>query len=1259
MNELHWSTPYVGLPWRDRGRGPEGWDCWGLVRLVYDERLGIALPSYDEAYPSSVEGAEIERLIGRRREDGPWVEVSDPEPFDVILFRQGRHDSHVGLVVDRTHMLHMMEAGQSRIERFDTPQWSRRFQGFARHASRLEVLSTIRETDERIEDREAGGRALWMPVADPRVARLEVTFPQGATLAEIVAMVTPGLSGAALDRVRVVLVDGRGSMVVERAHWHLVRPKAGVRVIVRTVAGSGFLKSLLMIIITIAAIFLGQLWGLALGSALGIGGAAGTALITIGVGAIGMLLLRALFPPKKPEKEYGGYSISGWQNGANPDGPIPCPFGRLRFAPYYAVKPWTEIVGDVQYMRAAFVWGYGPATLSDLKFGDTSIDKFDDLEIEHRYGYPSDAQLDLITETVIEEGLSVELTRDWERNPDGSYKEGGHTIEKAESRFTATDVTDAAVIIGFPTGLCAYDKNGNRQNRAVSVRIRQRPLGTTTWQEVTTLSISAAKGIPFWRQYRWTLPERGAFEVELTRMTDESQSTNVSDRTVWQALQSYRPEYPIAFEHPLVLTALRVRATYQLNGQIDNFSGIFSRIAPDWDVATGTWITREARSPAAAFRFALEGPASAYPVSAAGVDLDGIADWAEFCAAKGLSYDRVHDQEESFADALTTIAGAGRAQPRHDGRRWGVVIDRPATLVVDHINPRNSRDFQWNRAYPRLPDGFRVKFQDSSYDWKPSERIIPWPGHVGDVVVTEQLELPGKCDPDEIWIEARRRQYEVVHRPDAFRVTQDGSLRVATRGDLVAVSYDTLDRTQVALRVERILGDLVVFDGILEMEAGTDYAIRFRVLSEADPIGESIVRPVATVAGEHRAVRLKGSGSLPEVGDIVHFGRRVAESLLAFVRAEERGEGGSVIFHLVAAAPEIDAATDAEVPPAWDGRAGMTYTGSGKAYAPAVPKITGVLTGASATGSSNGLVVHLAPGTGGAATVDHYEVDHRLEGASTWATATFFAADGGGEIDGYSAGATVELRARAVSLYGIVSDDGPVVSATIGATDTATPNVIAITVSRPTSGLRSFLLQTGTPTGSFVTIDGYRLRARPGSGWGWSDAAPLHSGLMPSPASLPAPIVAGQWTVLAVAVSAAEGESPNPYAVTVTLPALHATGTMASRIESSLGWPGTVTGGATSGGILVASAPGTLVYALPVIDLGSDTAVVVDADLFGVVGTATVAMRTGTAADGAPTGAAVPLGPVTARYVAISVTVTDSAAAPRLGDLATLVRTGT
>ena len=971
-------------------------------------------------------------------------------------------------------------------------------------------------------------KVVYAPVIDPSLDRRVLTAAPGQTIAEIVATAAPL---ARADSLRVTLVDARGTVVVPAENWLRVRPKPGVTVVVRPVPGNNVLRSVLQIVITVAAVALGQAWAVPLASAIGIPVAAAAALITIGVSVIGSLLLNALIPPpKRDPKDSPTYAITGFRNTSNPDGAIPVPFGRIRMAPPFAAPPYTEIVGDVQYIRALFLWGYGPLHISDLKIGDTSISEYDEVQIETREGWPSDAPVTLYPDQVIEEGIGAELTRDWQRTDSGDYVQGGSTVEKPIVRYTASDADRAGVIIGFPGGLTTISSSGNRQNRTVSVRIRQRPIAGGDWQTVTTLDITAARQVPIWRQHIWTLPTRGAWQIEVTRMTDESKDSNVTDRTVWQALQSYRPEYPIAFDKSVALTSVRIKATAQLNGQLDNLSGLVNRVAADWDAATNSWIVRETRSPAAAYRWALQGPASTYPATDAELYLDPIQDWAVFCKDKGLHYDRVHDQTEPLQDALQAICHAGRASWDRSSGRYSVVVDRPSDLIVDHINPRNARDFRVVRTYPERPHAFRVPFADASNDYKKSERLVPWPGHTGPIEVTEQLELPGITDPAAIWIEARRRQYEIDLRPDQFQATQDGLIRHVTRGDQVALAYDVLDRLQMAARVVRTDSGLVEVDEPVTFVAGTDYAIRWRVLSAEDTIGTSIVRTLHRDEGTTHLLRLIDRSTLPLPGDIVEFGPAGQESQLARLRKIERGQAGAQILHMVAASPEIDELTNAEVAPAWDGRVGSMISGDGSTPAPAVPLFISVLSGLRGTGTANGLQVVLRPGDA-SVTVASYRIDHRLAGTTPWTSITITAASSGAAITGYTKGDAVEMRAVARNIYGQASAPTAIVTETIGSADPVIADVTALTVTIVSASARRYAVTFGPGEQA-----GYQIRARKGTGWTWDDLSPLHSGtLTVSPWDTSVPTTTGAHVFGAVAVTADGLTSETPFLVAVTL----------------------------------------------------------------------------------------------------------------------------
>lgn len=911
--------------------------------------------------------------------------------------------------------------------------------------------------------------AVAMPLLDPGAGRVERQFDPGTNLLTIAHETLPGLGDHVWNRVRITLIGPSGeSALIPQQIWHNVRPHAGTLVVIRVVPAGDALKPILTAVVTIAAIALGAIFAPALALTLGVSTAVAGSLIVAGATLIGTLLINALVPvrsgasnaaiARSATAEKPTYSISGWQNSLNPGGAIPAILGKHRFAPPFAAHTYTEISGDDQYVRALFNLGYGPVEISDLKLGETPLSSFDEVTIESRNGYSSDESLTLYPQQIIEENLGVEMRRDLPRDSAGDIIAGPSNIEPI-ARFSALDATEAGVIVGFPTGLISFNAAGDALTQAVDIRIRQRPATGGDWQDVEEITYQAKRKEPFFRFFRWTLPSRGQWEIEMTRLTDESTSNQQADRIVWVGLQSFRPENPIAFDQPLALVALRIKATHQLNGTIDTFNCVVERICPDWDSGTQTWITRATRNPAALFRWVLQN-ACAFPVPDAEINLVELADWHEFCDEKGLTYNRLHDFTGSQYGVLADIASAGRASPRHDGLAWGIVIDRPQELVIDHVSPRNSRDFGWARTYFKPPDAVIVPFLDETANFASRERIVPWPGQTGDIEVVEEMPLVGKTNPDEIWREVRRRQYELEHRPTKFTATQNGAARAVTRGDLLKLSHDVLKSTQSARRVIAVRDNLIELDGPVVMDEGEVYACRYLLLSEVNgnAVSTSVLRGVVTDPGETTAIVVRGDGDPPARGAIVHFGLAGSESTDVRVKAVEAGDGNSVVLQMLAAAPEIDTLTDAEVPPPWNGRVGGPTADD--TTAPAVPVFLSV------DPTATGLDVLLAPGAGSPVEVAVYVINHRLSGGGAWTSFTVSAGAASASIVGYEVGDSVDVQVQGRSLYDVGSNFTLIITKTAAVTADPPDAIPAATVS---DGVGSALLSFSTPADGDVT----------------------------------------------------------------------------------------------------------------------------------------------------------------------------------------------
>ena len=136
-----WTNDYIDIPFLDRGRTRDGLDCWGLVWLVYSEKLGIELPNLSGRYESASDRDKANELVAEERVGSVWSFVEVPIVGDVALLNILGNDSHIGIAINSRQMLHIMQGANCCIQDLTRPSWSRRLSGFCRHWSRGPMLS--------------------------------------------------------------------------------------------------------------------------------------------------------------------------------------------------------------------------------------------------------------------------------------------------------------------------------------------------------------------------------------------------------------------------------------------------------------------------------------------------------------------------------------------------------------------------------------------------------------------------------------------------------------------------------------------------------------------------------------------------------------------------------------------------------------------------------------------------------------------------------------------------------------------------------------------------------------------------------------------------------------------------------------------------------------------------------------------------------------------------------------------------------------
>lgn len=734
-----------------------------------------------------------------------------------------------------------------------------------------------------------------------RSTRVEVMMPAGLSIAEMIAT----LPVHRLPHRLLASIDGDPIPAALHAR---VRPKVGHTVTLVAVpqGGKGGIGQILMIAVAVLALVVTAGWAApVIGGIFGAGAGAAFAAGTLGASLLGAaisiggaLLVQALFPPSKPKREVEPeqrYSIGGGRNGASPYSTVPATLGFHRMQPLYAAKPYTEIIGDDQYLRMLFVWGYGPVDISDLKIGTTPIGQYNGVEIETRLGYPGDAAVTLMPQETFEEAINVEM-------------EYGEPI----SRTSAADVDELSWDVTFPGGLYAtYTKNGAQLPMAVSYRFSYRPVGSGSWITVLETQAYESRKDAFRRGFRLPV-SRGQYEMRAERTSAKGLNINSSavETLMLTAMRSSRNAYPLNFPKPIAVTAIRILASSQLNGVVDTLNGLVRSYVKSW--SGSAWVANTlSNNPADLFRHVLQSAPNARPVADNRIDLVALQGWSTYCKAKGFAYNKVLEQAASVVSVLDEICAAGRAVRVFTDGKWSVIWDREDLPIVQHFSPRNSRDFSGSRRYLRMPHGFRVKFLNETKNYEQDERVVYDDGYTkANATLFEAIEFQGVTHPDLIWKHGRFHIAQVRLRPETYSLTVDFENLVCTRGDRVRVSHDVPLWGQISARVTGVSGFEITLDEWVVMEAGKNYVARFRLED-----GTSVLHNVTRIVGEHQTILLSADAALPKIGDLMlGFGELGRESVVLRVLRIEPGADMSATLTLVDDAPEISQADTGTIP---------------------------------------------------------------------------------------------------------------------------------------------------------------------------------------------------------------------------------------------------------------------------------------------------------------------------------------------------------
>lgn len=764
---------------------------------------------------------------------------------------------------------------------------------------------------------------------------VETFAPEGLSLYEIVQTDKPGFE---------IWLDGE---YIEPEVWRETYPKYNQLVNIRVIPQREILRTALMLasVIAISVAFPGAGW------------VAVTAKVLLTFAAF--MLINALIPLAKPEQDNVDRlrSLTGAQNQVGRYSPIPRLYGRRRYFPPVPMTglPFTEIVGNEQYLRAIYVLGYGPLDIggvrvdnntmlryptdsvlgSNVFIGNAAVSNFEDVEIE--LGNPED--ITLYTSQIIEQAVQLDM------NSEGDEAQVTYEDNVENIRTTEENVTEISLDIEFTQGLFSLTKKGKVASAEVTWKVEYRAAGSEdAWTTVnvedkvywyggflnttspiltrssTVWAIRAADKQTQRRSIRWTVPE-GQYDVRLTRLETYSSGDILGSTAArWLVLRSMRPKKPFIVPNTIVL-AIRVKASDELSGTLDNLSVLATSILPVWDGED--WVEEATQNPAWAYVDALSGVATKRPVNRdTDINLDDILAWAESNEDNEFDFNYVFTDESTLFDKIRLIASAGRAAWAIRDNKISVVREEVNTIPRQIFSPRNSRNFSLDKGWPQVPHALRGQFVDEN-TWEDGEIIIYADGYDESTAsVFESFPFIGVTKHQQVWKLGRFHLAQMELRPETFSFESHINTLISQRGDAIGIQIPTLGVGQASGRITALTRDVddtvltVTLDEFVFMEIGKDYMLSVMYIDavEEKPKVASSVIPNISPGGKTHTL----TTPFPEdvaVGDLVVFGEVNVVFLPAKIIRIEPVDRIWVQITAVPLAPEILTADQQPIPP--------------------------------------------------------------------------------------------------------------------------------------------------------------------------------------------------------------------------------------------------------------------------------------------------------------------------------------------------------
>ena len=425
------------------------------------------------------------------------------------------------------------------------------------------------------------------------------------------------------------------------------------------------------------------------------------------------------------------------------------------------------------------------------------------------------------------------------------------------------------------------------------------------------VTLTSNKTKPFYSAVAFTPREIGTYKVRITRIQTTPQKTfRVFSDLSLVAIQTRFNTPAIITDKRHVFLELKIRATNQLNGAIQNLSAVVSSVLDVYNPGTQTWQKQITANPAWVFADLMTGQINKRPISKDRLHTPSLLEWAAYCdeippnapdsppfVAPRYGCNFVQDFESTLQSMINTVSNSYQASLNIIDGKYGVLIDREQLAPVQVFTTRNSWNFQSSRSYSDTPNGIRVQYIDPNRDWQTNEVVAFESGFNEETAERiDDLAAFGCTSYEQALRYGRYMLAQAKLRQERITIDVDFEHLVCTRGDLVYYAQDVMKAGGTPARVKTVSGNRITIDDGIETSGLLSYGYVFRSASQG-----ILTSTLSVVNSDTFDV----NGAIPGVGDIIIIGEVGKIYIECLVKSINPNADLSATLELVEYAPAV------------------------------------------------------------------------------------------------------------------------------------------------------------------------------------------------------------------------------------------------------------------------------------------------------------------------------------------------------------------